>query len=176
MAAWGRGMTNSSSPSPDITLLAVSTAEEMFKACVRAAHREDRYRLWRAFSQGLEEAQERAQESGDAMPWEDPAAVTVVSAKAIQDVLEGVLIACLPTPAERVRVAKAAFAVYERATAAGSNGARIKSTKYGVRVCARPGCGQRFGARNYRHTYCSGACRTGAYEARQRLTARSPQT
>jgi hypothetical protein len=148
-------------------LIAVSTATDMFKAMVRAAAREDRWRLWTTFDAGLGMAKDKARESGDALPWEDADLVTMVQAKDVQQVMEDTLLACIEEPQERIRILQPAIPVYERSLASG-NGKPIKSTRYGIRVCARPGCNQRFAAKSPRHIWHSSTCRAAAHKAAQR--------
>ena len=161
----------SSSTSPDKGIPAacpVEWADAIAKAVVKAADPARWWPLWRALEQGIDEAREAARTTGDAYPWEDPGEVSHIAWKDFQRTLETAIGGCIPGIPERVRLVEAASKVYEELTAKGSSGKAIRSTRYGVRVCARPGCGKRFGARSHRHAYCSGACRVGAYEARQR--------
>lgn len=165
-------MTDSPALTPDKGIPAacpVEWADAIAKGVVKAADPARWWPLWRALEAGIDEAREAARTTGDAYPWQDPEEVSHIAWSDFQRTLEGAIGGCIESIPERVRLVSAAGKVYEGLVAAKGNGGRpIKSTRYGIKVCARPGCGQRFAARSYRHAYCSERCRVRAYEARQR--------
>jgi hypothetical protein len=137
----------------------------MAKAVVRSARREDRYPLWERLQAGLSGARQEAVESGDAWPWQPPSETAHISWESLQDVLASAIRATAEEIPERQRLVRAAAESYADLITKGT-GKTLRTTKYGIKRCAR--CGTRFAARSRTHAYCSGTCRTAAYEARQR--------
>jgi hypothetical protein len=163
----------SSSSSPDNSGPArcpVSWAIEISKAVVRAADPQDWWPLWRILEAGLDSARERATQSGTAYPWESLDEVAEIAWSDLERTLHHAIVTIPDIPVRRRMVeaaAKADAALHKRA---GNGGRPIKATRYGIRVCARPGCGKRFAARSPRHIYCPAPsnCRQLAYAARVR--------
>jgi hypothetical protein len=143
----------------------VPDATEIAKAIVRSARPEDRYGLWEALTRGIDAARQEARESGTAMPWETREEIDCISWTDFQDAVADALMG-LEEVSERRRLVYTAKKAYEDITTRGTT-KPLKAGKYGVRVCARPGCGQRFTAKTPRHIWHSSTCRSLAHKARQ---------
>ena len=162
-------MTDVSPASPHENECPAALAIGLAKAVVTAARREDRWPLWQALSEGIEDAKQDAQRSGDAMPWDLPEDVQVVPWSSVQRTLRDAL-GTLEEPEERVRLVRVARDAHDKLTAAGT-GKALKPSKFGIKRCAW--CSKPFSARNHTHAYCCGAHRVAAYEARQRANGQA---
>jgi hypothetical protein len=153
----------------------VPLAIDIAKAIVRSACPSDRYRLWEALSKGIDAARQEARESGTAMPWETREEIGWIAWEDLQSAIAGALMG-LEEVSERRRLVYAAKGAYEGLIAEGSGTRPLKAGRYGIRVCARPGCGRKFAARNRTHSFCSGTCRAQAFKDRKAVTAEVPAT
>ena len=160
-------MSNPGEPAQDNGLCPVPTAIEIAKAIVRSAHPDSRYRLWEALIKGIDEAKDSARVTGEALPWETPGEIAYIGWPDFQDAVADALNIVVEEVSERRRLVYVARDAYNDLTARGT--ARpLRAGKYGVRVCARPGCGQRFTAKSSRHIWHSASCRASAHKAARR--------
>jgi hypothetical protein len=139
-------------------------AEEIAKAIVRSARREDRHPLWTALSARLTGAKQGAVESGDAWPWQSPSEAAYISWESLQDLLASALCECVPEIPERQRLARAAAKAHDELQAKGTGARALKAGRHGLRRCSR--CGTLFAARTQRHIWCSSTCRSLAHKER----------
>jgi hypothetical protein len=150
----------------------VPLAIGMAKAIVGSARPSDRYSLWGALSGGIDAARQEARESGSAMPWETREEIGWIAWEDLQSAIADALMG-LEEISERRRLVYVAKGAYEDLRAEGGGTTRpLRAGKYGIRVCARPGCGQRFAAKSSRHIWHSSTCRATAHKAARRAAER----
>jgi hypothetical protein len=150
------------------------TAVEIAKAIVRSASPDARVALWEALTKGISEARDSMRVTGSAMPWEQDEEITVIAWADLQDVVCDCLNSVILDSGERRRLAQVAIRAAGEITAEAVGSTRpLKAGRYGIRVCARPGCGQRFTAKSPRHIWHSSTCRAAAHKAARRAAERA---
>jgi hypothetical protein len=160
-------VSNPGEPVQDNGLCPIPTAIDIAKSIVRSARPEHRYSLWEALTKGIDAARQEARESGNAMPWETTEEIGWISWADFQGAVADALMG-LEEVSERRRLVYVAKDAYDGLTARGSSTRPLKAGRYGIRVCARPGCGVRFTAKTPRHIWHNASCRASAHKEARR--------
>ena len=149
-------------------LCPVNWATAIAQAVVKAADPEAWHRLWRVLEDGIDDAKDKARCTGTAYPWEEIENVQAIAWEDVTRTLQDA-ISVIQDVSERKKLVHAAERAQDALVARGA-GRHTKTTRFGIKHCAR--CSRPFAAVSHVHAYCSTACRTGAYEARQRANGR----